>query len=90
MAEIKPLSAEIASPTTTATASTVSNGVNVRVINTTSTAHLVTIVTAANGDVVGSMTIMSDEHVVINKKKTEAIFAANVGVKLVKLKVPRG
>ena len=35
--EIRPLSAEIASPTTTGAASTVSAGINIRVINTTTT-----------------------------------------------------
>lgn len=88
--EIRPLSAEIASPTTTGTASTVSAGINIRVINTTTAAHLVTLVTAQSGTVVGSFTIMSDEHVIINKKQTEVIFAANAGVKLTSLAVPRG
>ena len=90
MAEIRPISAEIASPTTTGAASTVSAGVNIRIINTTAAAHLVTLVTAQSGTVVGSFTIMSDEHVVIRKVKTECIFAANAGVKLTSLAIPRG
>lgn len=90
MAEIRPISAEIASPTTTGAASTVSAGVNVRIINTTAAAHLVTLVTAQSGTVVGSFTIMSDEHVVLRKVKTECIFAANAGVKLTSLAIPRG
>lgn len=90
MAEIRPISAEIASPTTTGAASTVSAGVNIRIINTTAAAHLVTLVTAQSGTVVGSFTIMSDEHVVIRKIKTECIFAANAGVKLTSLAIPRG
>lgn len=90
MAEIRPLSAEIAAPTSSATATTVSDGVNVRIINTTTAAHLVTLVTAQSGTVVGSFTIMSDEHVIIRKKQDEVIFAANVGVKLTSLAVPRG
>ena len=90
MAEIRPLSAEIAAPTTTGTASTVSDGVNVRIINTTSAAHLVTLATAQSGTVIGSFTIMSDEHVVIRKQKDEVIFAANAGVKLTSLAIPRG
>jgi|TARA_R110000803_G_scaffold169220_2_gene232220 hypothetical protein len=88
--EIRPLSVEIVAPTTTGTASTVSAGINIRVINTTTAAHLVTLVTAQSGTVVGSFTIMSDEHVIINKKQTEVIFAANAGVKLTSLAVPRG
>ena len=90
MDEIRPLSAEIAAPTTTGAASTVSSGVNVRIINTTAAAHLVTLVTAQSGTVVGSFTIMSDEHVILRKKKTECIFAANAGIKLTSLAVPRG
>ncbi len=90
MAEIRPISAEIASPTTTGAASTVSAGVNVRIINTTAAAHLVTLVTAQSGTVVGSFTIMSDEHVVLRKVKTECIFAGNAGVKLTSLAIPRG
>jgi hypothetical protein len=88
--EIRPLSVEIVAPTTTGTASTVSAGINIRVINTTTAAHPVTLVTAQSGTVVGSFTIMSDEHVIINKKQTEVIFAANAGVKLTSLAVPRG
>ncbi len=90
MAEIRPLTAEIAAPTSSATATTVSDGVNVRIINTTTAAHLVTLVTAQSGTVVGSFTIMSDEHVIIRKKQDEVIFAANAGVKLTSLAVPRG
>mgnify|MGYP000072142504 CR=1 FL=1 len=90
MAEIRPLSAEIAAPTGTGTATTVSDGVNVRIINTTSAAHLVTLATAQNGTVIGSFTIMSDEHVIIRKQKDEVIFAANAGVKLTSLAIPRG
>ena len=90
MAEIRPLSVEIAAPTTSGAATTVSDGVNVRIINTTSAAHLVTLATAQGGTVVGSFTIMSDEHVIIRKKQDEVIFAANAGVKLTSLAVPRG
>lgn len=90
MAEIRPLSVEIAATTTSGTATTVSDGVNVRIINTTSAAHLVTLATTQGGTVVGSFTIMSDEHVIIRKKQDEVIFAANAGVKLTSLAVPRG
>lgn len=90
MAEIRPLSVEIAAPITSGDATTVSDGVNVRIINTTSAAHLVTLATTQGGTVVGSFTIMSDEHVIIRKKQDEVIFAANAGVKLTSLAVPRG
>jgi hypothetical protein len=46
--------------------------------------------TAQNGTVIGSFTIMSDEHVIIRKQKDEVIFAANAGVKLTSLAIPRG
>lgn len=88
--EVKPITAEIAAPITTGTATTVSDGVNIRVINTTTAVHLVTIVVAAGGAVVGSLSVMPDEHVIIRKNKTEALFAANAGVKMTALQVPRG
>jgi len=52
MAEIRPLSVEIAAPITSGDATIVSDGVNVRIINTTSAAHLVTLATALGGTVV--------------------------------------
>ena len=74
--------AQIAAPTTTGTASTVENGIEVSCFNNSTTAYLVTIVTAASGSVVGTITLGGGEREVIVKDRAHAIFAANAAVLL--------
>ena len=73
--------AEAASPTSTGAASTFGSATVVRLVNTDTSAHLVTLVEAANGTVVGSFTMPASSVEFLEKVGTYAIFAANAGVK---------
>ena len=74
--------AEIAAPTSTGAASTVGSTIFVRVVNSATTAYLVTVVDAPSGNVVGSTTVAGGETLIINKAKSDCIFAANAAIKL--------
>ena len=72
---------QAACPTGTGTASTFGNATVVRLVNTASGAdHLVTVVAAQNGAVVGTFTLMRSTSEVIEKQASHAIFAANAAV----------
>ena len=85
----KPLSAEIACPTTAATANNVSSGHDVRVVNSGSTARLLTISTSGHSDS-ASMTIAPNDTVVIPKASTDIRFGAHGDLKLTSVQKPRG
>ena len=85
----KPLSAEIACPTTASTANNVSSAHDVRVVNSGSTARLMTISTSGHTDS-ASMTIAANETVVIPKASTDIIFGAHCDLKLTSVQKPRG
>jgi len=74
--------AQIASPTAANAASTVENGIEVSVYNNSTTAYLVTVLTAASGAVVGTITLGGGEREVIVKDRAHAIYAANAAVLL--------
>ena len=73
--------AEAASPTSTGSASTFGGATVVRLVNTDTDAHLVTLVEEASGTVVGSFTMPAGSVEFLEKVSTYAIFAANAGVK---------
>ena len=73
--------AEAACATATGSASTFDSATVVRLVNTDTDAHLVTLVEAANGTVVGSFTMPAGSVEFLEKVSTYAIFAANAGVK---------
>ena len=73
--------AEAASPTSTGAASTFGSATVVRLVNTDTSAHLVTVVEDQNGTVVGSFTMPAGSVEFLEKVSTYAIFAANAGVK---------
>ena len=75
------LGAEAACPTTTGTATSFSEASAVRLVNTDSSAHLVTVVETQGGTVVGSFTLMRSESVLVEKQSGHFIFAANAAVK---------
>lgn len=83
----RPLSQEIAAPTSAGTASTVSDSNVVRAVNTSSTVYLLSI-TDADGNVQGTMTLVGSEVAFIDKGKTQKIFAANAAVKLSPVSYP--
>ena len=73
--------AEAACATATGSASTFGSATVVRLVNTDSDAHLVSLVTEQNGTVVGSFTMPAGSVEFLEKVSTQAIFAANAGVK---------
>jgi len=72
--------AEAACPTTTGTATSFSEATVVRLVNTHSSNHLVTVVETAGGDVVGSFTLPTGSVEYLEKNPTQCVFAANAGV----------
>ena len=72
--------AEAACPTSTGTASTFSNATVVRLVNSTATARLVTVVEEADGTVVGSFTMPGNTVEYVEKDPSYAIFAAHASV----------
>ena len=85
----KPLTTEISAPTTNITATTVSDGRNIRVVNSSGTAYLLTMFAAGNTDS-ASMTIAGGETLFVKKGQTDKMFAANAAVKLTQITYPKG
>ena len=81
MARLLIKGAEAALGTNTAGANAFSSSRLVRVVNTTSNAHLVTLVASVGGAVVGSFTLPGGESVELEKEPLQGVFAANAGVK---------
>ena len=73
--------AEAACPTTTGTATSFSEATVVRLVNTHSGNHLVTVVETRSGDVVGSFTMLRGTTEFLEKNPTQCVFAANAAVK---------
>ena len=87
MARFKPLTEEVAAPTTAGTA-TALNGANVvRAVNTATSAALVTL-TDVDGGVLGSATVAPNDTVYIDKGKTQKVFASANTVKLTSVSYP--
>jgi len=72
--------AEAACPTTTGTATSFSQATVVRLVNTHSGNHLVTVVETRSGDVIGSYTLPTGSVEYLEKNPTQCVFAANAGV----------
>ena len=75
------LGAEAACPTTTGTATSFTQASAVRLVNTDSSAHLVTVVETQSGTVKGSFTLPASAVETLEKPYTHCVFAANAGVK---------
>ena len=73
--------AEAACPTTTGAASSFSEATVVRLVNTDSSAHLVSVVETQSGTAVGSFTMPAGTVEYLEKNPTQCVFAANAGVK---------
>lgn len=85
---IKPLTLEIAAPTAANAATNVSNAHDVRVVNSGSTARLLTISTSGHADS-ASMTIAPNDTVVIPKGASDLVFGSHGDLKLSKVIKPR-
>ena len=72
--------AEAALPTTTGTAVSFSSATVVRLVNTHSSNHLITLVDAPSGTVVGSFTMPTGTVEYLEKNPSQYVFAANAGV----------
>lgn len=72
--------AEAACPITTGAATSFSSATVVRLVNTDTNAHLVTVVETQSGDVVGSFTMPAATVEYLEKNPTQCVFAANAGV----------
>ena len=63
-----------------ANASTFGSATVGRLVNTTSTARVVTVATAVGGTTVGTFTLLGNTVEFVDKKSTQAIFAAHASV----------
>ena len=88
MARYRPLTEEIASPTTVGSATTVSEATVVRAVNTSSSSPYVLTLVGESGSVMGSMTIVGQEVVFIDKPKSWKLYAANSAVKFTSVSYP--
>ena len=75
------LGAEAACPTTTGAATSFSEASAVRLVNTDSSAHVVSVVETQSGTGIGSFTLPASAVETLEKKYTHCVFAANAGVK---------
>ena len=75
------LSAEIACPTTTGAATSFTEASAVRLVNTDSNAHVVSIVETQSGTGIGSFTMPGTSVEVLEKGYTQCVFASNAAVK---------
>ena len=75
------LAAEIASPTTTGTATSFTEASVVRLVNTDSSAHVVSVVETRSGTGIGSFTMPAGSVEFLEKTYTHCVFATNAAVK---------
>ena len=71
------LGAEAACPTTTGTATSFSEASAVRLVNTDSSAHVVSVVETQSGTGIGSFTMPATSVETLEKKYTHCVFASN-------------
>ena len=81
MARTLLVGAEIACPTTVGTATSFSEATVVRLVNTDSSAHLVTLLEEQSGAGIGSMTLPAGAVEFLEKKPAQVVLAANAAVK---------
>ena len=75
------LSAEIALPTTTGTATSFSEARVVRLVNTDSSANFVSVVETRSGTGIGSFTMPATSVEFLEKEYTQCVFASNAAIK---------
>jgi len=88
MSAYRPITTEIAAPTTSGTVTTVSGADIVRVTNTTTSNHLLTLLDA-NDETIGTMTLGKGEIFLLRKREDDKVFAANSSVRLTRVTYPR-
>ena len=75
------LGSEVALPTTTGTATSFSEASVVRLVNTDSSAHVVSVVETRSGTGIGSFTMPAGSVEFLEKRYTHCVFATNAAVK---------
>ena len=75
------LGAEAALPTTTGTATSFSEASVVRLVNTDSSAHVVSVVETRSGTGIGSFTMPATSVEFLEKEYSQCVFASNASVK---------
>ena len=75
------LGAEEACPTTTGTATSFTQASAVRLVNTDSSAHVVSVVETAGGSGIGSFTMPATSVEFLEKEYSQCVFASNASVK---------
>ena len=75
------LGAEIALPTTTGTATSFSDARVVRLVNTDSSAHVVSVVETQSGTGIGSFTMPASSVEFLEKEYSHCVFASNAAIK---------
>ena len=87
MASYRPITQEIAAPTTNGTATTVSGADIVRVTDTSGNHHVLTVLDS-NDNIIGSMTLGKGEVFILKKRESDKIFASNSNVRLTRITYP--
>ena len=75
------LAAEIALPTTTGTATSFTEARVARLVNTDSSAHVVTVVETQGGTGIGSFTMPATSVEFLEKEYSHCVFASNAAIK---------
>tara|TARA_R100000353_G_scaffold1989_1_gene2982 strand:+ start:771 stop:1043 length:273 start_codon:yes stop_codon:yes gene_type:complete len=75
------LGSEVTLPTTTGTATSFSEASIVRLVNTDSSAHVVSVVETQSGTGIGSFTMLAGSVEFLEKTYTHCVFASNAAVK---------
>ena len=88
MASYRPITEEIPAPTTSGNATTVSGADIVRVTNTTTSNHLLTLLDA-NDETIGTLTLGKGEILLVRKREDDKVFASNTNVRLTRVTYPR-
>jgi hypothetical protein len=81
MARTLLLADEIALPTDTGTATSFSSATVVRLVNTTSTAQVVTVVETQSGTGIGSFTMLGDTTELLEKNASYCVYSTSDTVK---------
>jgi len=88
MSSYRPITTEIAAPTTSGTATTVSGADIVRVVDTSGNHHVLTLLNA-NDETIGTMTLAKGEVFLLKKREDDKVFASNANVRLTRVTYPR-
>jgi len=88
MASYRPITTEIAAPTTSGSATTVSGADIVRVTDTSGNHHVLTLLNA-NDETIGTLTLGKGEIFLLRKREDDKVFAANSSVRLTRVTYPR-